>query len=255
MRKDQQQLFRLCQTGCSNVALRATGEASNPGGVSGYLNVCGVIDSWSTVLLPGAWAPHTEDFVREGKMLFGHKWSDPEIGIVLAAEERVESINGAQRSVLWWEAEFHEDEKAQRIRKIIEKRFARKKIIDFSVGFWPDFEEVIGFKDGKTLWEWAVGHGVNMALMDPAIREYSDYCWAIPKVIAIAEGSIVNDGATPGSEANDVRAILNSLAKGDPSPLECTSEVRTIRPHAEKELEERALQLQMLHFSINIPQI
>lgn len=195
-------------------ASRAEASAAGSGGLSGILNVTGVMDSWRSVIFPGAHAPHCEAFVRDGKMLYGHKWSDPEIGIVLSAAEVIEDVAGARRSVLRWETEYHDDEVAQRMRGIVNKRLSRKKTVDLSVGFWPDWSECLDFKNGQQLWDYAVGKGCDMSLFDPAIRTDEGWCWAIPKLKALAEGSIVNDGATPGSEATDARSYLNDLSSG-----------------------------------------
>lgn len=228
----------------AQVSMRAESvNTTGSGGTSGFLNVCGEIDSWRSVVFPGAWKPHTQRFITEGKMLFGHQWYAPEIGIVIDSKEKIVDIEGVgKRSVLWWANEYHDDDIAQRIRGIAVKRFNAGKTVDFSVGFWPDWNEVADFKNGEDLWTFAKGKGCDMSLFNPDIRKHESWCWAIPKVNSIAEGSQVNDGATPYSEATDVRSMFNDLSSGAlaaslPDHLETvlaavqgvTSRVRSVR--------------------------
>jgi hypothetical protein len=256
-----EELFRAARSKESKhvaqVSMRAEAvSTTGSGGTSGYLNVCGELDSWRSVVFPNAWKPHTKRFITEGKMLFGHQWYAPEIGVVIDSKEKIVDIEGVgRRSVLWWSNEYHDDDFAQRIRGIAVKRFNLGKTVDFSVGFWPDWNEVAEFKNGKDLWTFAEGKGCDMSLFNPEIKKFDSWCWAIPSVRSIAEGSQVNDGATPHSEATDVRTMFNDLSSGAlaaslPDHLDTvlaavqgvTSRVRSVRTRRVEDSRELSLE-------------
>lgn len=191
---------------------RAEVGETGAGTLRGVASNVGVMDSYRSVILPGAFDAAIPDFLKSGHVCFNHEWGT---WIGYPTEARMQG-----RSLVV-EGAFYEDEKSQDIRQKIATRQKNGLETDFSITFWPDYESVEYFQSGAQLWDRCAGMGVNMAQMDPSIRSEEGFCWIIPKVKEIGEWGPVMAGATPGAGATSVRG-LNDLR--DPSLADATLE-------------------------------
>lgn len=179
-------------------------DAAQNGVLVGYASQVGVLDAYSSVILPGAFDRCLPGFLKSGHVCFNHDWS-AWIGMPLEAR-----MEGAKLKV---SAEFYGDEYSQSVRQKIKERQDRNLETDFSITFWPDWDKTEFFESGEKLMTYARGLGVDMSLMDPKIAGHDSYCWLIGEVTELGEWGPVMSGATPGAGATSVRS-LNDLRDG-----------------------------------------
>ncbi len=173
------------------------------GGFSGVANVMGVLDSWRSVIFPGAYSPEVlREFEKTGFITKNHDWKED--------VATIQSANSQGRE-LRISAEFHSDEESQKTRTKMQERAEREKMVGLSVGFSPDWSKVEDFDSGEKLLTYAKGCGADLTLFDPKLAEFKGYCWAIPTVSRLYEVAITSAPATPGSMADTVRSLNQFL--------------------------------------------
>lgn len=192
----------------SSPLVRAGFSVEGNGSFEGVANRTGVLDSYFSVVFPGAWSRVAPAFVASGCVLMNHDWFSVEVGFPTAASEEGQDYRVS--------AEFHATERGQEARQVTTARMDAGKSVELSVGFWPDYSKVTEFGSGEELLKYAKGCGCNMAHFDKAIKDHKSYCYAIPEVSDHVETSIVHRAATPGSQIVAARsaAILNDLSSG-----------------------------------------
>lgn len=176
------------------------------GGVTGIANVMGGLDSYRSVIFPGAYRDTLGRFVDSGCILEGHDWTGQSIGYIDEAKEEGRHLVS--------KGSFYPTRKAQDVRQVCSTRMEAGKKVELSVGFHPLWSEVRDFRDGYELWRFAEDRGYDMGLFDPAIKDDKGWCWGIPVVKDLIEKSVVHRGASPGSELTDVRSATNNLKSG-----------------------------------------
>lgn len=106
------------------------GTLTDTGEISGYGNVKGNIDRVKDRVMPGAYK-NLDRLLTEGFLSKGHDWSpDGAIGYLTEVKE---DSNG-----LFFKAQFHSDEDAQRIRTRVKERMEAGKSVGLSIGYEID---------------------------------------------------------------------------------------------------------------------
>jgi phage head maturation protease len=192
----------------SEMQLRVEDSGGN-GSFSGAANVTGRMDSYGSVIFPGAFVGALDSFVARGWIAADHEWDLVDaVGQPTAAREV-----GVRLEI---EGTFHSSERAQTVRTIASER---RGPTGFSVGFRPDWDSVAYFETGQALLDYAAGLGADLSLFDPALRTSEGYCWAIPTVQELREVSFTLIPANDAATVDSVRSALDDLREGSRAGL------------------------------------
>lgn len=100
---------------------------TDAGEISGYGNVTGNLDRVKDRVMPGAYKG-LDTLLSDGFLSKGHDWTpDGQIGYLIEAKE---DANG-----LYFKAQFHSDDDAQRIRTRVKERMEAGKSVGLSIGY------------------------------------------------------------------------------------------------------------------------
>jgi len=143
--------------------------------IAGVAAVTGVMNANRYVFYPGSFMAAIPSFLTRGFVSYSHDWDGAIAMPTMAAEVGKELVV---------EAEFHSDAKSQAVRVKCMERIAKGLFVGFSVGVSAKPGKWAYFETGETLWEHAMGYGVDMSQMDPALRQSED-------VFAIFEADLV----------------------------------------------------------------
>jgi len=102
------------------------GEKTPHGGVAGYASTYGTLDRVGDIVMPGAYDSTLDPFLKDGFLAESHDWDEP-IGYILSAR--------SDEKGLWFEAAFHDTERAQKVRRIVNERLAAGKSVSLSIGY------------------------------------------------------------------------------------------------------------------------
>lgn len=193
----------------SEMTLRVDAVTEGNGTFTGVANVTGRMDSYGSVIFPGAFQPTLDAFVSRGWIAADHEWD-----LVDAVGQPTSAREIQNRLEI--EGEFHTTERAQAVRVIASER---RGPTGFSVGFRPDWDAVAYFETGEALLAYAEGLGADLSLFDPALRRYEGYCWAIPVITELREVSFTLTPANDGATVDAVRSALDDLREGSRAGL------------------------------------
>jgi len=111
------------------------------GTIEGYGSVKQAIDSYGDRIMPGAYGDLSA-FVKTGFLAEGHDWDTSPIGYILEAKE--------DEYGLWFKAQFHSTDEAQKCRTVVMERMAAGKSVGLSIGFFTKDSEYVT-EDGQSV--------------------------------------------------------------------------------------------------------
>lgn len=112
-----------------------------PGMIAGYGAVKGNVDSYGDIIVDGAFR-NLAELKSSGALLAHHNAYANPIGFFVEAREDAKG--------LYIEAQFHDTEEGQELRKIVQERKAAGKTVGLSIGYYTtDFSDEV--KDGKNV--------------------------------------------------------------------------------------------------------
>jgi HK97 family phage prohead protease len=109
------------------------------GVLEGYGATFGNVDQGGDVIQKGAFTDALPSFLERGFVPVGHDWLGLPVATIASAKEDDEG--------LWFTAEFHSTAAAQDARTVVKERMDRGKFVGLSIGFLPDYEEGVSFRD------------------------------------------------------------------------------------------------------------
>lgn len=121
----------------SNWSFKA--DDDGPGSFEGLGAAFGNVDQGGDVILPGAFADALPEFIERGFVPIGHNWMGLPVATIGKAKETDDG--------LWFSADFHSTQSAQDARTVVRERFERGKFVGLSIGFLPDFDDGIEFRE------------------------------------------------------------------------------------------------------------
>lgn len=197
---------------------------SETGVATGKPAVMGNCDRGGDVIMPGAFSKAVLDqFVKDGFVSLGHDWGENPIGYVTRCEDAGTCL------VAEWV--YHSTDDAQEARTVAMERQAAGKSVGLSVGFSPDWNKVLQFDNGEKLWAWALGEGYDPQTLDPAIKDRTSTCWAMPKVLELYEFSQVTVPQNPQAVAARVKTLFGY--DGSRTDLSLSDHSRAVRTAVE----------------------
>lgn len=114
-------------------------EDDGPGTFEGLGAAFHNVDHGGDVILPGAFKDAISEFLYRGFVPVGHDWMALPVGTI---EEAKETDDG-----LYFKALYHTTQAAQDARTVVKERMERGKFVGLSIGFLPDYEEGVEFRD------------------------------------------------------------------------------------------------------------
>lgn len=177
--------------------LKGAALLADSGTIEGIAAGTGNLDRQRDVLAPGCFAGCVGKFADEGLLMAFHKWDEPAIGAVTAAEE----VPGGVK----FRAKFFEHDAAQSVRGYCQEMQANGRKVGVSIGFEVDPDSVSYHRDGESLAEAAQKEGLQV---DDAVREYRGGCSLVRRVTELYEASVVTVPANPNAYAESVKDIL-----------------------------------------------
>lgn len=102
------------------------GDIAPNGGIAGYASTYANLDRVGDIVMPGAYDSTLGPFLKDGFLAESHDWDEP-IGYILSAR--------SDEKGLWFEAAFHNTERAQKVRRIVNERLAAGKSVSLSIGY------------------------------------------------------------------------------------------------------------------------
>lgn len=201
------------------VSFKADGDGN--GSFVGKAAGIGNVDRGGDVIAPGAFAGAIEGFLASGSILVGHDWDDVPVAMPVKAYE--------DSRHLYIEAEFHSDDDAQRVRRVMAERSAAGLETGLSIGFRVGAPGYVYFESAAKLAEYCRGR--EMDLDYEQIAAHSGPVWLIEKVEELFEVSVVTVPMNPRAVASSVKDLFGG--DGAQVPLTLEDHIETVLAAAE----------------------
>lgn len=114
-------------------------DGDGPGELTGWGATFGNVDEGGDVIIKGAFTDALPAFLERGFVPVGHDWLGLPVATIADAKEEDDG--------LWFSAEFHTTQAAQDARTVVRERVERGKFVGLSIGFLPDYEDGVEFRD------------------------------------------------------------------------------------------------------------
>ncbi len=173
----------------------------------GSPSVTGNLDQAKHVIFPGTYTPIVAAFNVDGFISYNHDYEKPPIGFPTVTEER--------GNRLYSEFTFHSTPAAQEIRTICQERLAAGKSVGLSVGFWTDWDAMVGFESGANLLRYAETNGYDLTLFDTAaLLAHDDWCIGITRIKRLSEYGVTPMPCNLRALADETKSIKTFLPEG-----------------------------------------
>jgi phage head maturation protease len=201
----------------ANKVLRLSGQAfykavedGGNGSFVGRAAGIGNVDRGGDVIAPGAFDGALDGFLKGGSVLVGHDWGDVPVAMPVSA--------WADNRSLHIEAEFHSDDSAQRVRRVMAERGAAGLETGLSIGFRVGEPGYVFFRTAGSLVEYAMGRGMDLDYAQ--IAGHEGPCWLVEKVEELFEVSVVTVPMNPRAVAGAVKDVFGGDGSQVPMTLE-----------------------------------